>query len=166
MRTVVVGIGDCRLERDPDSQLVTYALGSCIALTVYDPVTRVGGLLHYMLPEAGPDPVKAKANPFMYADSGIPLLFRRAMELGAEKRRLVVTATGGAQMMDQGGLFNIGKRNCLEMRKILWKAGVSVKIEDVGGSVSRTVRMDLNTGRVLLRMGLQEREFLAAQRAA
>jgi chemotaxis protein CheD len=166
MRTVVVGIGDCRLERDPDCQLVTYALGSCVAITVYDPLTHVGGLLHFMLPEAGPVPVKARSNPFMYADTGIPLLFLRAFELGAEKRRLIVTATGGAQMMDNGGHFNIGKRNCLEMRQILWKAGVAVKIEDLGGSVSRTIRMDLNTGRVLLRMGLQEREFLAAQRAA
>lgn len=166
MKTVVVGIGDCKVGHDADCQLVTYALGSCIAITIYDPVARVGGLLHFMLPDAGPDPARARMNPFMYADSGIPMLFRRAYELGAEKRRLIVTATGGAQMMDHAGVFNIGKRNCLEMRKILWKAGVVVKVEDVGGAISRTVRMELSSGKVILRSGLEERELLAAQRVA
>ncbi len=165
MKTVVIGIGDCKVERE-GCELVTYALGSCIALTVYDPVTRVGGLLHFMLPETGPDPMKARLNPFMYADTGIPLLFRRAYELGAEKRRLVVTAIGGAQIMDPKGVFNIGKRNCLEMRKILWKAGVAVKVEETGGNISRTVRMDLDSGRIMVRSGLEEKELLAALRAA
>jgi chemotaxis protein CheD len=165
MKTVVVGIGDCKIERE-NCQLVTYALGSCIAITIYDPVTRVGGLLHFMLPDAGPDPARARMNPFMYAASGIPMLFHRAYELGAEKRRLIVTAIGGAQMMDTHGVFNIGKRNCLEMRKILWKAGVVVKVEETGGAISRTVRMDLNSGRIVVRSGLEEKELLAPQRAA
>jgi len=150
MNTIVIGVADCRVSRDPDSVLVTYALGSCIAVMIHDPVTKVGGLLHFMLPESGPHRAKAEENPFMFADSGIPLLFHSAYDLGAEKRRLVVTVAGGAQIMDPNGTFNIGKRNHLAMRKIFWKAGVLVHAEDVGGSNSRTVRLEVGTGRVLM----------------
>ncbi len=150
MTPLIVGVGDCRVSNDPESVLVTYALGSCVALAIHDPVARVGGLLHYLLPESGLDPAKARQNPFMFADSGIPLLFRSAYQLGAEKRRLVVSAAGGAQIMDQQGVFNIGKRNYLAMRKILWKAGVLLHAEDVGGLASRTLRLEVASGRLLL----------------
>ncbi|HUI57591.1 MAG TPA: chemotaxis protein CheD [Bryobacteraceae bacterium] len=151
MNSLVVGVGDCRVSDDPESVLVTYALGSCIAVLIHDPVARVGGLLHFMLPESGLDRAKARENPFMFADSGIPLLFRGAYELGAEKQRLVVTAAGGAQIMDPQGVFNIGKRNYLTMRKVLWKAGVLVHAEHVGGLASRTVRLEVANGKVQLR---------------
>jgi chemotaxis protein CheD len=131
--------------------LVTYALGSCIAVAIHDPVAGVGGLLHYMLPESAISPAKAGGNPYMFADTGIPLLFRRAYEYGAEKRRLVVRVAGGAQVMDSEGIFNIGKRNYLALRKVLWKAGVLVQAEDVGGNVPRTVRLEVGSGRFWLR---------------
>jgi chemotaxis protein CheD len=157
---LVVGIGDCQVSKDADSVLVTYALGSCIGVAIYDPVTGVGGLLHFMLPESSLDPAKAEKNPYMFADTGIPLLFRSAYQLGAEKKRLLVTVAGGAQMMDTQGTFNIGKRNCLAMRKILWKAGVMVNAEYLGGMVSRTVRLDVGTGRIMLReAGQPEQEI-------
>jgi chemotaxis protein CheD len=160
----VVGVGDCRVSNDAKSVLVTYALGSCIAVTIHDPVASVGGLLHFMLPESGLDQAKARRNPFMFADTGIPLLFRSAYDLGAEKRRLVVTAAGGAQMMDQQGVFNIGKRNYLAMRKIFWKAGVMVHAEDVGGLACRTIRLEVASGRVSLRgAGEREQDLLAPE---
>ena len=162
MGVVAVGIADCRLSQSPDDVLVTYALGSCVGVAIYDPVAKVGGLLHYMLPESGLDRDKARDNPHMFADTGIPLLFRRSYELGAEKRRLVVCVAGGAQVMDDAGVFNIGKRNALALRKILWKAGVLIHSESLGGSVSRTVRMEMATGRVWLRSeGLQETEMVS-----
>jgi len=160
VNSVVVGVADCRISASTDVVLVTYALGSCIALMIHDPVAKVGGLLHYMLPESTLDQQKAQQNPFMFADTGIPLLFRSAYEQGADKRRLVVWAAGGAQVMDPSGVFNIGKRNHLAMRKILWKAGVLVHSEEVGGTVSRTVRLQVGSGRVLLRgAGEDEREM-------
>jgi chemotaxis protein CheD len=123
-------------------------------------VARVGGLLHYMLPESGLDPAKAQQSPYMFADSGIPLLFRRSYQLGAEKRRMVVCVAGGAQVMDQTGVFNIGKRNALALRKILWKAGVLIQSESLGGSICRTVRLEVGSGRVWLRSeGMQETEM-------
>jgi len=163
VNTVVVGVADCRICATPDSMLVTYALGSCIALLIHDPLAGVGGLLHFMLPESGLDRQKAEQNPFMFADTGIPLLFRNAYREGADKHRLMVMAVGGAQVMDPGGVFNIGKRNHVAMRKILWKAGVLVHAEEVGGSLSRTVRLDVASGRVLLRgAGEVEREIRAS----
>ena len=151
MTPIVVGVGDCQVSADPQSVLVTYALGSCIAVMIHDPVSGVGGLLHFMLPESSLDRTKAEEKPYMFADTGIPLLFRNAYHLGADKRRLVVSAAGGAQMMDPQGVFNIGKRNHVSMRKILWKAGVLVHAEDIGGMSSRTVRLEVQTGRILLR---------------
>jgi chemotaxis protein CheD len=160
-----VGIADCRISNSTDDVLVTYALGSCIAVLIYDPVARTGGMLHYMLPESGIDLMKARDNPYMFADTGIPLLFRRSYELGAEKRRMVVSIAGGAQVMDEAGVFNIGKRNYLALKKILWKAGVLVQHEAVGGAVSRTVRLEVGTGRVWLRSeGRQEVEMSAKEK--
>jgi chemotaxis protein CheD len=160
MKSIVVGIGDCQVSRDPESTIVTYALGSCIGIAIHDPVAGVGGMLHFMLPESSLDPAKAEKNPYMFADTGIPALFRSAYQLGADKRRLVVSVIGGAQMMDAQGTFNIGKRNCLAMRKILWKAGVLVQAEQVGGMASRTVRLEIGSGKVLLREGGQPEQEL------
>ncbi len=153
MSSLIVGVGDCQVTGDPEVTLVTYALGSCVAVAIHDPIRRVGGLLHFMLPESSIDPAKAHLNPFMFGDTGIPSLFRRAYELGAEKRRLVVRVAGGAQVMDEDGVFNIGKRNCLAARRILWRAGVFIQGEDTGGIVSRTVRLEVRSGTFWLRAG-------------
>ena len=146
MSPVVVGMADGRVSGDPGQVLATYALGSCIALALHDPAARVGGMLHFMLPDSAIDPEKARRNPWMFADTGIPLLFRQAYEMGADKRRLVVRAAGGANVMDDAGLFQIGKRNGLAMRKILWKAGVLLKEETLGGSLSRSVYLEVASG--------------------
>jgi chemotaxis protein CheD len=156
MSLLVVGIGECIVSDDPGATLVTYALGSCIAVAIFDPVLKVGGLLHYMLPDSALDAEKARRRPFMFADTGIPLLFQSAYQLGAVRSRLEVAVLGGAQVMDTSETFNIGKRNHLALRKIFWKAGILVRAEDVGGTQSRTVRMELATGRIAVRRGLTE----------
>lgn len=104
-----------------------------------------------MLPESRIDPNKAAERPCMFADTGVPLLFRTAYSQGADKRRLVVNVAGGAQVLDDNGVFEIGKRNYQALRKILWKAGVFIHAEAVGGKDSRTVRLDLATGTFFLR---------------
>jgi chemotaxis protein CheD len=165
MATIVVGVADCRVSADPGSTIATYALGSCIAVAVHDPVAKVGGLLHFMLPESSIDRVKAAQNPSMFADTGIPLLFRQLGEQGANRKRIVVQLAGGAQMMDGQDVFSIGKRNYLAARKILWQNGIMVRSEAVGGGVSRTVKLEVGSGQFWLReAGLPERE-LVAQRA-
>jgi chemotaxis protein CheD len=154
----VVGVADMAISDAPDEVLVTYSLGSCIAVVIFDPVARVGGMLHYMLPESALDLEKAKQNPNMFADTGISLLFRQSYQLGAKKENIIVKAVGGAQILDQNGIFNIGKRNYVAMRKIFWRNNVVVSAEHVGGMVNRTVRLQMETGRVLLKVA-GENEF-------
>jgi chemotaxis protein CheD len=156
----IVGIADMGITQGQDDGLITYSLGSCIGIIIYDSVARVGGLLHYMLPESQIDPQKAQKNPFMFADTGIPLLFKEAYRYGAVKNRIIVKVAGGAQILDDSGFFNIGKRNYMAMRKILWRNNVLIKAEDIGGQVSRTIRLDPETGKVWLKYsGEEEREL-------
>lgn len=162
MNTLVVGVAECRVTNNPQSVLVTYALGSCIAVIVHDPVARVGGLLHFMLPDSSLDRAKAEQNPFLFADTGIPRLLQSACEAGAERRRMIVTAAGGAQLLDDDGFFNVGKRNCLAMRKVLWEANIALYAEHTGGMESRTVRLEVATGRVFVRNAGQPQEDLLA----
>lgn len=151
MGMVVVDIADFAVSGDTAAALITYSLGSCLGVSVWDPVVRVGGLLHYMLPESSLSPEKAKSNPAMFCDTGIPRLFRAVYELGGVKSRLVVKVAGGSQLLDDNGTFNIGKRNYLALRKIFWKNGVMISGEDVGGSISRTVKLHVATGQVTVK---------------
>ncbi len=144
--TLVVDIADVVVSKDPGATLITYSLGSCIGVAIWDPTAKVGGMLHYMLPESQLSPEKARQNPAMFADTGIPKLFKSAYELGAAKTRLVVKIAGGSQLLDDNGTFNIGKRNYLALRKIFWKNGVMVKAEHVGGALSRTLKLDVGSG--------------------
>lgn len=159
MDEVVVKMADCGVADTPGQVLVTFALGSCIGLTAYDPGAAVGGLLHFMLPDSTIDPARARANPYMFADTGIPLLLDRLYQRGASKRRLVLHALGAAQMLDRQCAFEIGKRNHLAMRRILWKAGMLLSGEAVGGEESRTVRLEIGTGRVWFQQGGAQREL-------
>ena len=117
---VVVGVADCRISKDAGDVLITYALGSCIAVLIHDPIACVGGLLHFMLPASSSEALKSGKSPYMFADTGISLLFRQAYQAGAEKNRLRVGIAGGAQMIDGMDSFQIGKRNSLAARRILW----------------------------------------------
>ena len=157
---IVIGVADMAVSSKAEETLITYSLGSCIAVITYDPVARVGGILHYMLPEATMDMDKAKKRPAMFADSGIPILFKQSYQLGATKKNTIVKVAGGSQIMDENGVFNIGKRNYLSMRKIFWRNNVLVAAEHVGGSVNRTVRLEVATGRVILKVsGFGEMEL-------
>ena len=92
MKKIVVGMGDMGVCNDPDSEVVTYALGSCIGLAVYDPHVGAGGLIHYMLPESKLNPDKSKVTPCMFADTGIPLLFKELYAMGATNRHMIIKA--------------------------------------------------------------------------
>ena len=156
---VVVDIADFEVSNDPRVELVTYSLGSCIGLVIWDPEVRVGGMIHYMLPESSISPDKAKEKPAMFADTGVPALFRAAYELGAAKKRLIVKIAGGSSLLDDKGTFNIGKRNYLTLRKIFWKNGILIDSEHVGEQLSRTLRMDVRTGRTTVRIQGKEIEL-------
>ena len=161
MTPIVVGISDCQTSKDRNSTLVTYALGSCVGVGVFDPGTSVGGLLHVLLPESSIDAEKAARNPCMFADTGVVQLLNRCIQMGASKSRLRVWLAGGSAVMDTRGVFNIGKRNQLAARKALWKAGLLTMSEDLGGQGSRTVRLELNSGTFWVRSAGADQELKA-----
>jgi len=151
MGDVVVGISDLKVSNREADCLVTYALGSCIAVAVYDPTVKVGGLLHYMLPDSTLDAEKAKERPEMFADTGIPLLFKTCYKFGAEKKRMIIKIAGGARIMDDTNYFRIGQKNITALRKIFWKNNVLIDAEDVGENFNRTVRLEIATGKFLVK---------------
>ena len=150
---VTIGVGDMKVSNDPNATLVTYSLGSCLGIMVYDPQAKVGGLLHAMLPEAKDEKNSGKFNPYKYIDSGVPLLFKETYKYGAKKNRMRVTVAGGSQILDHSGYFNIGKRNLAALRKIFWKNGVMVDNEHVEGTVARTVRLKIDNGETTVSIG-------------
>lgn len=151
----VVGVADVKVSNRTDARLVTYALGSCLGIAVHDPVAGVGGLLHVMLPTGTIDAAKMQAKPAMFVDSGVPMLFKECYRLGAKKERMVVKVAGGAHSgaSEDADRFQIGKRNMIALRKLLWKNGVLVHAQETGGiQTSRTMWLDVGSGAVTLKI--------------
>lgn len=109
-------------------------------------------MVHVALPESSINPDKAKVKPGYFADTGIPALIQQMKGLGCtgSPKEMVAKIAGGANVMDSNNVFNIGKRNILAVKKILWGYGVSPRAEDVAGSISRTLTVNGKNGRVLL----------------
>lgn len=145
---------------DASAELVTYSLGSCLGIAIYDATARVGGLLHVMLPDSRIDAAKAATLPFMFVDSGVPKLFQAAYSLGADRRRLVVKVAGGAQLLDPQKVFNIGERNAQVFSELLVRNGYTVHARDVGGLASRTMRLDMTTGKISIKSPGMDLYFL------
>jgi chemotaxis protein CheD len=131
-------------------EIVTHALGSCVGLAIYDPEIKVGGILHFVLPTSTIDEDRAASRPCLFADTGIPLLLEELSKLGAEDNKLVVKVAGGAQITDERGVFNVGRRNHVALRQILSRAGIPIEAEDVGGIKARTMTMDVGSGTVTI----------------
>ena len=149
-RELKVGIGDMKFARG-DSRIITYALGSCIGITFYDPLIKLGGLLHIMLPNRV-DPNDPKV--FKYADSGIRETIRKLTAFGMVKSRTVVKIAGGAKMFEMKGssdFGNIGQRNAAMVKKILMEERFRISAEDTGGAYARTMVLNVNTGEVFVR---------------
>ena len=153
------GVAALAVGRDPSKSIITYALGSCIGVTVYDPVAKVGGMLHFMLPESSVSVEKAALNPAMFGDLGIPLLFAKVAELGARRDRLIVCAAGGAEVLADDGHFRIGHRNRTILRKIFWKQNLLLSADDTGGQHSRTLTLRLSDGFINVRTQGKENQL-------
>lgn len=151
-----MGVADMKVSNRPGDEIITYSLGSCIGIAIYDPYAKVAGILHYMLPESDLDKSKAMKNPFMFADTGIPSLFKSAYKYGGKKGRMKVVIAGGAQILDQKGFFNIGKRNYMAVKKMFFRNNVFSDYEDIGGSINRTVRISVDTGEVIIKTSGKE----------
>ena len=157
---LVVGIADLAVSNNPTLTLAAYSLGSCLGVSIFDPVEKVGGLLHVMLPESKIDPDKAQRQPAMFMDSGLPALLGAALELKVDQPRLQICVAGGAQVMDSSGFFSIGRRNYEMLKTILKEQGLNIHAEQVGGMVSRSMYLHLATGEVRLKISGQAEEVI------
>jgi len=157
-RRIIVGIGEFAVSDEPEALIVTHALGSCVAVCLWDPIVKVAALVHVLLPDSRINPERAHAQPAAFADTGIPLLFRTAYEFGVQKARCRVKLIGGAAVVAGGGgcpdgSASVGKRNVLAARNLLWRSGVLIEREAVGGSEARTVTLGVDDGRVQITNG-------------
>jgi chemotaxis protein CheD len=153
-QTVTVGVGDGRLSNRAGETLITYALGSCLGVTAHDPQAGVGGLVHAMLPSGSINQEDARINPYKYVDTGVPRLLEGLIALGADPKRLVLTVAGGFWTPEREGKdsFQIGKRNMVMLRKVLWERNLILKATEVGGDVPRGMTLAIGTGEVLVKM--------------
>lgn len=159
---VVVGVGDMAVSNVQHVTLSTFALGSCIGLIVYDPIARAGGLLHLMLPDSTLAPDRAAKKPAMFADTGVPALFNALRGLRAERNRVNLLLAGGACVLNGPDQFRIGERNIIATRKLLALYGLRPGLEEVGGTVNRTVHLDIASGRVTMKLPGREIEHRMA----
>src|SRR5215510_11940723 len=135
----IVGIADMKVSTNAEDTITTHALGSCLAITVYDVKACVGGLVHVMLPLSTIQIDKAGKNPCTFVDTGVPLLFTECYKAGAEKQRMSVKVAGGACIMPEGNdYFQIGESNFSLLRTLLKRNGILMKAHDVGGKHWRT----------------------------
>ena len=150
----VVGIGELKVSNRSDDTIVTHGLGSCVAVSIWDPTTRAGGLLHYLLPEARINAGRAAMQPEAFADTGIPRLVGAALALGLDCTRARVKLVGGAEIVGLANAsLNIGRRNALAAKRIVWRAGLFVAGEVLGGTDARTVTMRMSDGVLIVRAG-------------
>lgn len=149
-KRIVVGISDVKFSKDPNSYLITYSLGSCIGAVAYDPAVRLGGMLHFQLPRLKDHEARLKDKPLMFADSGIQILLNNLEKLGASRDRLVIGIYGGASILKDSDMFKIGIQNTRAAKKVFWQLSLNISKTEVGGNFSRTIRLDIATGKVLV----------------
>ena len=137
---IKVGMADYKVGRSP-ATLISYGLGSCIGVSLYDPIRKIGGLLHIMLPDS--TQARASDNPAKFADTGIPLMINDVVALGATRARLVAKIAGGAQMFSFSNatdIMRVGTRNAEVCKQILRRNGIRLIAEDTGGTFDKLIR--------------------------
>jgi len=153
MGVFTVGIGEWVVASGADSMIKTYALGSCLAVIITDVKLGLTGMIHIALPDSSIDPDKAIKQPGYFADIGIPLMIEEMKKQGSIRANIRVKLAGGAAVMDSKGFFDIGKRNLLATKRILWKSSLGPIAEDTGGDISRTVSVRAIDGETLISSG-------------
>lgn len=146
---LVVGISDYKTGRAP-FVIVTYALGSCIGICLYDHVLKIGGLSHIMLPDSKMF-TQNEINRMKFADTAIPDMLNALCAMGADRRRITAKIAGGAQMFkvqEDSPIGMIGTRNTKSVKTVLSDLRIPIINEDTGADYGRTVYFDLETGSV------------------
>lgn len=147
---IVVGISDMRVATRSTHILVTHSLGSCLGLVAFDPATGVGGLIHCLLPMAREAREGRTINPCMYVNTGVPHMIKSMYAKGAKRERLIIKAAGCGRMMNVSNTFDTGAANFAALQKLLDHNHLRLSGSDVGGSIPRTVRFYMDSGRVVI----------------
>ncbi len=147
MGEILVGIGEFRVAKG--AILKTIGLGSCVALSLYDPSQRIGGLAHVMLPRSNNGTVRSAK----YADQAVEMMLERMEMLGSDRSRVIAKMAGGAQVFKHMTMdvLKIGDRNVEAIRQTLRDFGIRLVSEDVGGNQGRTVYFFTTDGRMLVK---------------
>jgi chemotaxis protein CheD len=155
-----VGVGEIVTSKNPAHVLVT-SLGSCVAVIMLAPLIHAAGIAHIALPTSNINVEQSRIKPGYYADTGVPRLLAEMDKLhGGSRGRVLVKLVGGANIMDPNSTFDIGKRNILAIKKILWENRMGVLVEDIGEDISRNVRVIVDTGKVVVKTLGKERVIL------
>ena len=145
----IIGIGEYTISNDINDVIKTYALSSCVALTAYDPIKNVLGMVHIALPNSGIMQNGVVENPAYYADTALPLLINKmCIGYGCIKAELEIRLFGGADSVRKDDVFNIGKRNLKMIESILQQMKLKSCYSDSGGHLSRSIKADVATGTV------------------
>lgn len=158
MAQLNVVISDMKFSTRKEDVIVTHSLGSCLGVTAFDPVVRVGAMIHCLLPLASASPDKAQANPYMFVSSGVPAMVKVLFKLGATKNNLIFKCAGGANMRGDT-VFNTGARNFEALDGLLRKNGITLAGKEVGDNIPRTMFLYVDTGRVVVRTYGEERQI-------
>ena len=156
---VVIGVGDMAVSNNESVTLSTYALGSCVGVVAYDLEAHAGGILHLMLPNSKISPQKAITQPAMFADTGLPMLFRALAGVRAESKRLRLFLAGGASVLNGTDPFKIGERNSRAVDAFIKANSYNVVGQDLGGSINRTIHLEIATGLITLKLPDRNEQF-------
>lgn len=162
MTILNVGMGEIQVSNNPVDIITAPGLGSCIGLSIYDPVAKIAGMAHIVLPDSNnSSTISLKTSlPGKFADTAVPEVLNQMYKLGAKKQNLIIKISGGAQMFNfekGGNVLNIGMRNAIAVKSHIAKEGLTIKTTDTGGNKGRTVKIEVKTGTVCVKIiGQQE----------
>ncbi|NDV20274.1 chemotaxis protein CheD [Pseudodesulfovibrio sp. JC047] len=158
MSLKIVGLSDMQFSVHPEDVLITYSLGSCIGVSAYDPRTRIGGLIHCLLPAPG-NHQNSETNPFKFVTTGVPAMVRSLVQAGASQHRLIYKGAGGANIRSQFHI-PIGTRNATALKGVLAYNKTRLTAEEFGDDIPRTMSLHLGTGRVVIRTDGHEHDLV------
>lgn len=162
MSNINVGMGEIQISKTAGTSLIAPGLGSCIGIVMYDPINKVAGMAHVVLPDS-----KSNSKPILlpgkFADTAVPELYKQVLKLGASEKNLIVKIAGGAQMFNLGAstnVLNIGMRNTIAVKAAIATSGFTVRNSDTGGNKGRTFRFDIETCKTYVKIiGVNEIEL-------
>lgn len=154
-REIVVGVGDLKVSNDANVIITTYALGSCLGITAFDPEQKIGGMLHAMLPSSKAAE-REKNRRAMFVDTGMEDLLSEMQTMGADLQKLEIKVFGGAKVLEADRFFRIGSKNVEAFNEIVNQRGLIVRALEVGGNSNRTIKFQISSGRVKVKMPNQQ----------